>query len=161
VTSSAPDIAARLQETWLTRDLSPGVRETLAQLGEIVHMPAGSTLTREGDVTANMSFILAGRIALRLRVPERGQVTILTIEPGDVLGWSAIVPPYRATSTAIALADTEMVAFDGPELRLLLASDQQVAAELYPVVLGAVARRLDGTRLQLLDLFSQRWIEPW
>src|SRR3989304_1146259 len=41
----------------------------------------------------------SGRVALRLHVPGRGQVTILTVEPGDIYGWSAIVPPYRSTST--------------------------------------------------------------
>jgi CRP-like cAMP-binding protein len=71
------------------------------------------------------------------------------------------VPPYRATSTAVALAPTELAHFDGPALRTALAADSDLAAELYPVLLNAVARRLEGTRLQLLDLFSDRWVEPW
>jgi CRP-like cAMP-binding protein len=85
----------------------------------------------------------------------------MTVEPGDVVGWSAIVPPYRATSTAVALVDTELAVFEGERLREALTTDQTLAADLYPVLLNAVARRLEGTRLQLLDLFSQRWVEPW
>jgi CRP-like cAMP-binding protein len=83
------------------------------------------------------------------------------VEPGDVVGWSAIVPPYRATSTAVALTDSELAVFEGEKLREALAADDKLAAQLYPVLLQAVARRLEGTRLQLLDLFSQRWVEPW
>ena len=34
-------------------------------------------------------------------------MTILTVEPGDIFGWSAIVPPHRATSTAVAIEPVE------------------------------------------------------
>jgi len=151
---TAFDVASHLRETWLTRGLTSEVRASLAELGTIIRVPAGHVLTREGEPTERLSLVLEGRVGLRLRVPERGQVTILTVEPGDVVGWSAVVPPHRATSTAVTLVDAELVAFDGPALRERLASDQQLAAELYPVILAAVARRLEGTRLQLLDLFA-------
>jgi CRP-like cAMP-binding protein len=127
----------------------------------VVAVPAGSVLMREGETNDVMAIVLEGRVSLRMRVPERGQVSIVTIEPGDVVGWSAMVPPYRATSTAVVLADTELAQFDGPRLRELIAANAELAAQLYPVLLKAVARRLEGTRLQLLDLFSQRWVEPW
>jgi CRP/FNR family transcriptional regulator, cyclic AMP receptor protein len=105
--------------------------------------------------------VLRGRVALRVRVPERGNVTILTVEPGDIVGWSALVPPHRASSTAVAMVSSDLVLFDGAALRAALADDAQLAAQVYPLLLNAVARRLEGTRLQLLDLFSQRWVEPW
>jgi CRP-like cAMP-binding protein len=127
----------------------------------VVAVPAGSVLMREGETNDVMAIVLEGRVSLRMRVPERGQVSIVTIEPGDVVGWSAMVPPYRATSTAVVLADTELAQFDGPRLRELIAANAELGAQLYPVLLKAVARRLEGTRLQLLDLFSQRWVEPW
>jgi CRP-like cAMP-binding protein len=118
-------------------------------------------LTREGEPTEALGIVMVGRVGLRLRVPERGAVTILTVEPGDIVGWSALVPPHRASATAVAIVPSEVALFDGPALREALTTDSQLAAELYPAILSAVARRLEGTRLQLLDLFSQRWVEPW
>jgi CRP-like cAMP-binding protein len=150
-----------LAAAWLTHELEPHTRIALAELGRLVALPAGEVLIREGDPSDVLAIVLEGRIGLRLRVPERGQVTIMTVEPGDVVGWSAIVPPYRATSTAVALVYTELAVFEGERLRDALTTDQTLAADLYPVLLNAVARRLEGTRLQLLDLFSQRWVEPW
>jgi CRP-like cAMP-binding protein len=85
----------------------------------------------------------------------------MTVEPGDVVGWSALVPPYRATSTAVPLERTRLLSFDGEKLRRLLDGDQVLAAAIYPLVLRAVARRLEGTRLQLLDMFSADLYEPW
>jgi CRP-like cAMP-binding protein len=150
-----------LAAAWLTHTLSPHTRVRLAELGSLVEAEPNQTLMREGEPSDFLAIVLEGRVALRVRVPERGPITVLTVEPGDVLGWSAVVPPYRATSSAIALTQTELAYFDGPTLREALATDEALAAELYPVLLSAVARRLEGTRLQLLDLFSQRWVEPW
>lgn len=150
-----------LAAAWLTRDLRPRTRIALAELGQITSVAAGEVVFREGDLSTFLAVVLEGRIALRLRVPERGQVTIQTVEPGDVIGWSAVVPPYRATSTGVAMADSQLAQFDSAVLRAALAADDALAAELYPVLLAAVARRLEGTRQQLLDLFSQSRVEPW
>lgn len=137
------------------------MRRVLAAIAQSRHVPAGTALFREGDPSEFLAVVLEGRIGLRMRVPERGPVTLLTVEPGDVIGWSAVVPPYRATSTGVALTDSELAYFDAKDLRAALDEDDSLAAEFYPLVLRAVARRLEGTRLQLLDLFSQRWVEPW
>jgi CRP-like cAMP-binding protein len=147
--------------SWLTSKLDPATRASLSRIGATVVVPEGTVLFREGEPTSALSVVLEGRVALRLRVPERGQVTIQTVEPGDVIGWSAVVPPYRATSTGTAVSESRIARFEGPAIREALASDKDLAAALYPVLLAAVARRLEGTRLQLLDLFSQRWVEPW
>ena len=155
------DIEKRLEAAWLTHGLAPEARAQLAQIGRLSHLAAGEVLMNEGEPTEYMGIVLDGRIALRMRVPERGMVTIVTIEPGDVVGWSAVVQPNRATSTGVALAPTELVLFAGEELRQALAADNRLAAQFYPILLRAVARRLEGTRLQLLDLFTQRWVEPW
>ena len=157
-----PDaLSDRLAATWLTHELDAKARDALARIGRIVSVPAGTLLMREAEPNDVMAIVLDGRVSLRMRVPERGQVSIVTIEPGDIVGWSAMVPPYRATSTAVALVDTQLAQFDGPQLRDAIVTDANLAAQLYPVLLKAVARRLEGTRLQLLDLFSQRWVEPW
>jgi CRP-like cAMP-binding protein len=155
------ELDERLSAVWLTQGLSAAALHGLGRLARPRRLAAGDVLMREGEATASMSVVLAGRIALRMRVPERGLVTITTIEPGDVVGWSAVVPPFRATSTAIALSDTELAELDGGALRAALDADADLAHEVYPVLLRAVARRLEGARLQLLDLFSQRWVEPW
>jgi CRP-like cAMP-binding protein len=94
-------------------------------------------------------------------VPERGPVTILTVEPGDVFGWSALVEPHEATSNAVALEAAEALVFDGPALRRLLAADAALAASVYPRLLTAVARRLVATRTQLLDLYAGQEQAPW
>jgi CRP-like cAMP-binding protein len=154
-------LASRLANVWLTHALDQPALHALAGLGRVVEVAPSDFILREGELNDTLAIVLEGRVALRVRVPERGQVTILTVEQGDVVGWSAVVPPHRAMSSAVALSQSRLATFDGPALRQALLDDEHLATQFYPLLLAAVARRLDGTRLQLLDLFSQRWVEPW
>lgn len=142
-------------------DLPAGPRQRLAARMTRLTLETGVTFMREGEVTTSLTVIVRGRVALRMRVPERGAVTILTLDPGDLVGWSAIVPPYRATTSATTLEPTELAVIDAAELRDLLAKDAELAASFLPPVLETVAARVAATRDQLLDLFRGVGADPW
>lgn len=151
-----------LGASWFGTTLSPHARAQLAVHVTRRSYQVGDVILREGDETELFGIVSSGRVALRLLVPERGPVTILTVEPGDVIGWSALVPPHRSTSTAVAVEPTGLLAFDGRELREVLGTDPALAATLYPRLLEALARRLSATRHQLLDLYAQQSdYMPW
>jgi CRP-like cAMP-binding protein len=155
------DAVDSLAGTWFGSRLPAAARERLEPHLRVVEYDAGTEILREGEPTRSLGIVRSGRVAIRLRVPERGPTTILTVEPGDVVGWSAVVPPHRATSTVMALIPTELLLIDGAALRAELAADPELAASVYLSLLEALARRLTGTRLQLLDLFTQAGSEPW
>jgi CRP/FNR family transcriptional regulator, cyclic AMP receptor protein len=141
--------------------LSPRVRERLAAIGRHATFATGEVVLRDGVPTPFLGLVEAGRIGLRLSVPERGNQTVVTIEPGELVGWSAVVPPYRATAEAVALEPTGVEIFEADALRQLLAADPEVAAELLPILLACVSDRLTTSWQQLLDLFAGRATEPW
>jgi CRP/FNR family transcriptional regulator, cyclic AMP receptor protein len=142
--------------------LSPEARTTLATLGRPIEFNTDDTIFQEGADTAFLGLLEAGRVALRMRVPERGdRLTILTVEPGELLGWSAVVAPFRATVDAVATAPSRIVAFDAAGLRRSLATDAILAAELPPLVLETVSHRLTSSWTQLLDLFGTEKTRPW
>ena len=160
------DPIAALSASWFGAGLSPEAVARLAGIAEMRDVEIDTDLTREGQITESFAIVLSGRVALRMLVPERGMVTILTVEPGDVVGWSAIVPPHRGTANAVAIEPVRLLELPGERLRALLRSDHALAASVYPRVLQAVSRRLSATRLQLLDLFAReewgrREIQPW
>ena len=150
-----------LRETPLTAGLGHPERRRLAGLCEVRRAQPGDILLREGGETAHLGIVRSGRVALRLQVPGRGSTTVLTVEAGDVFGWSAVVPPYRATSTAIAMEPSEVLLCEARALREALNEDEDLAAALYPRLLQAVARRLEATRLQLLDVFGRAEESAW
>jgi len=154
--SEGSSAAVELGKGWFGSGLSPHAVTRLTECCSTLRtFAAGEVILREGHETDPFGIVTAGRVALRLLVPERGDVTILTVEPGDVVGWSALVPPYRSTSTAVAVEPTTILAFDVDALRRALREDPALAATVYPRVLEAVARRLGATRHQLLDLYGR------
>jgi CRP/FNR family transcriptional regulator, cyclic AMP receptor protein len=164
--SGPPEPIMALSSSWFGAGLSPEATSRLASIAELRDVPGGAELTREGELTHALAIVITGRVALRMLVPERGMITILTVEPGDVVGWSAIVPPHRATATSIAIEPARLLELPGEALRAMLRADHALAASVYPRVLQAVGRRLAATRLQLLDLFAReewgrREIQPW
>lgn len=159
--SMSTQIDAALASGWFGAGLSDATRTRLATLADLATIPAGSIVLREGAAVDSFGVVVGGRLSIRLGVPGRGPVTVLTIEPGDCVGWSALVPPHRATSTVIAIEPTTIVSFDGPALRAAMDGDQELAAAVLWRVLDAVSRRLTATRTQLLDLFAQSDHEPW
>ncbi|MFL5722478.1 MAG: Crp/Fnr family transcriptional regulator [Chloroflexota bacterium] len=154
-------IDAALASGWFGAGLSDVTRTRLSALAELTTIETGSVVLSEGSPVDSFGVVVDGRLSIRLSVPGRGTVTVLTIEPGDCVGWSALVAPHRATSTVLAIEPTTVVSFDGAALRAALDADPELAAQILWRVLDAVSRRLTATRTQLLDLFAQTDREPW
>ena len=150
-----------LRDLPFTAGLGGAERRRLAAFARELSADRDEVLLREGEPTPFLGIVRTGRVALRLRVPGRGPITVVTVEPGDIFGWSAVLAPYRATATAVAVEPTEAIVLDAASLRLALESDEDLAAALYPRILRSVTRRLEGTRLQLLDLFGQAQEQAW
>lgn len=154
-------LASQIDATWFGSGMTRSARESLLAIAREYEAPARARLLREGDETRELSVLLSGRVALTEHVAGRGTVTLMTVEPGDVFGWSALIQPYRATSTVVSLEPVHVVAFDGARLRDAVRSDCVLAAGVYPKLLEALARRLGATRTQLLDLYGAENTEPW
>lgn len=155
-----PSMTDLLGDTWFGSNLATDTRERLAALGAVIDIPEGSVVVQEGSPCLALGVVVSGRIALRLALPGGGDRTILTVDPGDVFGWSAVLPPAIATSTGVAVAPSQAILFEGEALRTAMATDCELAAAVYQRLLVSVVRRLDATRVQLLDPYRSGY-EPW
>ncbi len=154
-------IISAIDATWFGAGLSPASQSHLADIAREYEAPARTRLLRETEETRELSLLLRGRVSLNEHVPGRGTVTLMTVEPGDVFGWTSLIPPFRATSTVTAIEPVKVIAFDAARLRAMVRSDCELAAGVYQQVLEAVVRRLLATRQQLLDVYRADTIEPW
>ena len=142
--------------------LSADMRRRLEAMAQPLEFARGAEILHEGRDTPFLGVVETGRVALRLRVPELGdRVTIVTIEPGDLVGCSALVPPFRATVDSVATEPTRILAVDAAQLRERLAADRELAAAFLPLVLESMSNRLGASWQQLLDLFGPRVSGPW
>ncbi|MCI4340091.1 MAG: cyclic nucleotide-binding domain-containing protein [Thermoplasmata archaeon] len=113
---------------------------------------AGAMLVEDGGVADAFLLILHGKVALEVAAPDRPRRTIQTIGPGEVLGWSWLVPPHRWVLDARAVKPTRAVALDAAVLRRALAAHPESGYQFLLRLLPVIAQRLENTRLQLLDL---------
>ena len=116
--------------------------------------PPARALLREGDPADEFFLIRRGAVAVETDVPGRGAVTLETLGPGELLGWSWLVPPYRSAFGARALEAVHVMALDGACLRGKCERDPALGYELLKVVATVFVRRLEETRMRLLDLYA-------
>lgn len=135
-------------------DLSPRQRQTLALMARDERPALGTYLMREGRPTLDLGVIVEGRLAVRDRI-GRDDVTLMTLDSGDVFGWSAVLDGI-STASIVGDEGARVLLFDGAALRDELAADRAMAVVLYRRLLEAVARRLDATRLLARDIYAFR-----
>ena len=108
---------------------------------------------REGEEANQFYMIRQGRVAVEIGDTERGPIIVQTVEEGEVLGWSWLIPPFRWRFDARAIELTRAIAMDGKCLRTKSEEDCDLGYELLKRFSLIVAERLDATRLQLLDVY--------
>ena len=134
--------------------LTPAQRATVARVTEDVSYADGTRLFSEGQAASGCWLIQVGQVALETSVPGRGQVVVQTLGPGDVLGWSWLVPPHHWHFTATAYGPVSAVLLDTSRLHALADQDPALG---YPLALGLfeiLLARLQSTRSRLLDLYG-------
>ena len=120
-----------------------------------VRFNSGQFLFREGEEANQFYMVREGKVALQIST-ARQPIIIQTVDKGEVLGWSWLVPPYRWRFDARALELTRAIALDGRCLRRKSEEDHNFGYELLRRFSTIIVERLEATRLQLLDVYGTR-----
>jgi CRP/FNR family cyclic AMP-dependent transcriptional regulator len=148
------DLREILRQHPFLHGLSEEHMETLVGCASNVRFPEGARVINEGEIANTFFLIRTGRVALETEVPGRGSIRIQTTGPGEVLGWSWLISPYRWHFSGIAVADTRAIALDGECLRTKCEKDKDFGYEMLKRLAAVMERRLEATRIQLLDLYG-------
>jgi CRP-like cAMP-binding protein len=143
-----------LRSMEFTQDLSPEQLEKLASISTYVTFSEGATIFQESDGSELVYLILDGEVSLISKVPGHGQVSILTVKPGQLLGWSSLFPPKKKTAGAQTLVPTKAIAINAAQLNELCRSDHDIGFEIMSRVAQVISNRLSAARDLLLDMFE-------
>lgn len=138
------------------RGLDPHFLHFFTDCASLRRVPPGEEIFHEGNDADHFYLIHNGKIALQTFVPGCGMVNIHTLGSGDALGWSWLFAPHQWHFTATALQPTQLIQFDAPSLRDKAEENRDFRCELVERVAHMLLDRLQGTRLQLIDLYSIR-----
>lgn len=115
----------------------------------------GDYLCRDGKPADAFYLLREGRVALEVHVVRRTGLRIETIHPGDVLGWSWMMPPYRWRLDARALEPVRAVAIDAAALRRRCDADHELGYQVLRRMAHLIGHRLQRTRAHLLELHGR------
>ena len=128
--------------------------ESLIPFAEQAEYGTGAVIARQGDPATDLFLLVAGKVGLELVPHDRPALTILTLGPGEVFGWSWLVPPHRWRIDARALKPTRVFRIDGGALRTAMEARPRDGYRFLRELVPVLAQRLDATRLQLLDVHA-------
>ncbi len=148
------DLSQLLRQHPFVADLSDQHMHVLAGCASNVRFDDTSYLIREGELADKFFLLRSGRVALEIDMNERGPLRIQTVGPGEVLGWSWLIYPFRWHFNACAVTDVRVIALDGKCLRTKCENDHDFGYEMLKRLSHVMERRLEATRMQLLDVYG-------
>lgn len=144
----------QLADLQFSTEFPAAVLQALSGIAKERTFDPGAFLCREDERISDLFLIVRGHVGVEMLVPGRGQVRVLTLGPGELLGWSAIVGDHGATATGIAIEETHAIVIPSESLLSLCQTDFEVGYLVMRQLAKTISQRLDATRLQLLDLFA-------
>ncbi len=138
----------------------------LAQAAEEKEVEAGNYLFREGEPLQKMFLTVAGNVDIVMELPAQNvshkvseqllgemktdDVVVTTVGPGEIFGWSALLPPHEATASGKTTTDSQVVVFDGPTLMQKFVEDPAFGYVMTQKVASVMRERLKALRIESL-----------
>lgn len=119
-----------------------------------VRFDPGAYVFREGQEADRFYLVRQGRVALEICPPHRPPVIVETLEGGDILGWSWLVPPHFWRLDARALESVRAIALDGACLRRKCEENHDLGYELLKRFALIMEQRVQSLRVQLVDVYA-------
>ena len=137
----------------LLRGVSPEDSKQILAFGAPLTRGPGEVVFDLAEEATSLYLVVAGKVELTLPVRLGGKQEHVAVEervPGQMLGWSALVPPHRFTLRATAGSETELLSLPREELQRFLSSRPDVGL----VVMTNLAT-IVGQRFQV---FQTMWL---
>jgi CRP-like cAMP-binding protein len=125
----------------------------MADLAQEVQIGKDQMIFRQGDESGLFYLILSGKVALEASAPGR-ILRVQTVGAGEELGWSSVMTEGGKYFQARVLEPVQALTFDGARLRQACQEDPVFGYQFMQKLLRVVVRRLQATRVQLLDLYA-------
>jgi CRP/FNR family transcriptional regulator, cyclic AMP receptor protein len=133
------------------KDLNPQVLHVLKECSSTMTFGVGQPVMQAGFEAEHFYLVIRGHVSVEMFMPGKGIITLQTIGPGEVLGWSWFFPPYRWHFNANSRDITETVVFDARKLREYAAENHDFGYDLASRIAQVMLQRLQATRLRLVE----------
>ncbi len=111
--------------------LPPRTRDQLVSSANLLSVPAGSMLHREGDETVHLELIVSGLLRVFVTALDGRTLTVRYCRPGSILGAvSLFASPFSMPGSVQAVTDAQILSMSAPSIRQAADRDVVVARAL-------------------------------
>jgi CRP-like cAMP-binding protein len=144
-----------LEKISFLEGFAPEYLKPLASVAKVVDVPAGEVIFQEKQKSPNIYLVAEGKIALEIWTTGRGATRIQAVGPGKLVGWSPLLGQGPMTATARTLEPSRLIAINALQVLDACAENPRFGMELMRRTALALSRRLNATRLQLLEVSQE------
>jgi CRP-like cAMP-binding protein len=112
-------------------------------------LKAGAHIYEEGEEAEHLLLLTDGQVDVIYTTYSGDMIVVGSLVPGDVMGISALIPPYRLTASGIARSDGDLIKIEAEGLRKLCEEVPVLGYRLMSAIAKAAMDRLNETRVQL------------
>ncbi len=144
------EVAALLRTAPLFADLDEPLLLAVARYGDEARFAPGTLMAHEHAPADRFFVVLAGEVALAEHDGEHGPIYVESLGPGEVVGWSWLMPPYRWHFDVRAVQPVRVIAIEAEALRVAM-SDEHLGYALMRRFSQVLLERLQATRRRLIE----------
>ncbi len=127
----------------------------VAMITEEIELAAGEVVFEFNDPADNLYLLMSGNVHLHYIVADehdpniRKDFLVGTINPGELLGISAVIEPHILTATAVSASASKILQIDAKGLRSLGEAKPKLGCSLCLEIAKTAKTRLEATRVLL------------
>jgi CRP/FNR family cyclic AMP-dependent transcriptional regulator len=145
-----------LEQLSFLRDMVPDHLEKIAAIANVRDFDESDVVFREGEPAEDIYLVVSGTVSLEVCAAGIGCKQILTLGPGELLGWSSLLGQSRYTARARTPQSARLVQINVTELVELCDRDPGFGYDLMRRTALALAKRLSATRIQLVNVYGDQ-----
>lgn len=128
-------------------DLSDEQRESVAELAEAECFYPGHILFEDNKQGRYLFLLVEGEVEVLYTIGEHKQGRVDKMGAGEIIGCSALIPPYKYTSTTRSLTRVDVLAIDAKALCNLMQRDCPLGFSIQQQVIRLLMDQIVSFRL--------------
>jgi CRP-like cAMP-binding protein len=150
---SESSLVKKLHDISFLHGIDPLHLEQIASIAEVCEYVPTEILFHEGEEAEYVYFVVTGKIMLELCPSTIYQKSLMSVGPGEMLGWSSFVEQRHYASTGVVAAPTQLIRIEGKRLRAICDNDPEFGYDFMHRIMRGLAKRLTTTWTQLANVY--------
>ncbi len=125
----------------------------LAVAAEELQAEQGTWFFRQDQELHDMYLVIEGHVGIVVELPKQEVVTS-SVGPGELFGWSGMVPPHETTAGAKATSPCRVVRFDCRRIREGFEADWHFSYLMMEKIAQTIRQRLRNLRVEALPCYA-------